>query len=217
MLTRLQDVVLAPDPLILRDQALNLREAVNSSRARMSVQREQLARLRGQIAELRALASAAPATPPSPRLPHRRARAWQAVPYALILGVLIASQPQLTSRPAPPVLVSAPLHAPVPDASPTTPTLEDDGASEALLLIHEWRLPGDERTVAERLDSSGVNPPGSRSAWTAERTGERVYRVSFHPGTDAPSYDFDVDLDSRRVDPSPETAELIAPRLVSRR
>ena len=145
------------------------------------------------------------------------ARARTALPYAAILAFAVAVQ----LRPAAHRDAGIPLTAAVPAApspSPIAPAdaAEDDGAEQALLLAHEHRLPGDEKPLAERLNS-GTNPPGSRPAWTAERTGERAYRVSYQPSDADVSYDFDVDLDARRVDPTPETAELIAPRLASRR
>jgi len=93
---------------------------------------------------------------------------------------------------------------------------DDGGSEEALLLAHDWRMPGDERTIADRL-GSGTVPPGSKPEWTAERTGERTYRVTFTPSGTETGYDFDVDLSSRRVDPTPETAELISPRLTAQR
>jgi hypothetical protein len=41
--------------------------------------------------------------------------------------------------------------------------------------------------------------------------------VNFKPSRSELGYDFDVDLAARRVDPTPDTAELISPRLASRR
>ena len=216
------------DSTALRDKALNLREAVNSSRARMNAQNDHMARLRAQIASLRemleesiltvAAGVPAPATPVSKETAAESAptavsfqagaRPWRTLPYAAILAVALAIQ-----------LRAAPHRSeeiPSPSAAvPASAVSEDDGANEALLLVHEWRLPGDERALSDRLDP-GVELPGAKPAWTVERTGELAYRVSFHAGEDAPSYDFDVDLDAHRVDPTPDTAELIAPRLVSR-
>ncbi|HEX4047881.1 MAG TPA: hypothetical protein VH309_08610, partial [Elusimicrobiota bacterium] len=54
-----------PETSGLQDKALNLRESVNSSRARMSAQGERLELLRREIAELRALVEK---TPPAPAL-----------------------------------------------------------------------------------------------------------------------------------------------------
>lgn len=231
----------AVNPADLRDKALNLRESVNSSRARMSSQKERLERLRRDIAELRALAgrpvpAPAPAVAPAPRpapfskepapvsasaaasfRTGSRGRSWTPAPYVAIFFAAVglqvhASHPRLSSSEAlalPPIPAAAQAAAPL-------PILDDGGADEALLLAHDWRLPGDERTLAERL-GGGTNPPGSQPEWTAERTGERTYRVTFTASGTEVGYDFDVDLSSRRVDPTPETAELISPRLTAQR
>lgn len=225
-------------PAELQDKALNLRESVNSSRARMSSQKERLELLRRDIAELRKLVGQpAPAAAPSPRpLPvskepapvsasaaasfrtGSRGKSWSATPYAAIFFAAVglqvhASHPRVSPRAAlalPPIPAAA-------EAQSPAPLLDDDGGSdEALMLAHDWRMPGDERTIAERL-GSGTNPPGSRPEWTAERTGEKTYRVTFTPSGAELGYDFDVDLASRRVDPTPETAELISPRLTAQR
>ena len=212
-----------PRPDELRDKALNLREAVNSSRARMSAQQETLERLRREIAELRALVDeplplvsapfvkeAAPDSAPAAVSFKTGARydSWKPVPYIAIFFLAVGMQLHAarTAAPPPPAAV---LVAPA-------VALEDDGADEALLLARDWRLPGDERPLSERLGGD-TNPPGTQPEWTAERTGERTYRVSFRANRSDLGYDFDVDLAARRVDPTTETAELISPRLVSRR
>lgn len=219
----------AVNPAELRDKALNLRESVNSSRARMSSQRERLERLRRDIAELRALAGqplpapapvskeAAPVSAAGATSFKTGSRAWRPAPYVAIFfaaaGLQVhASHPRVSPSAAlalPPIPAAAAIESPAP--------LLDDGASdEALTLAHDWRMPGDERSIADRL-GAGTNPPGSKPEWTAERTGERTYRVTFTPSGTEIGYDFDVDLSSRRVDPTPETAELISPRLTAQR
>ncbi|MDE2509839.1 MAG: hypothetical protein KGL74_01835 [Elusimicrobia bacterium] len=249
-----QEPETSADPAALRDQALNLRESVNSSRARLYAQREQLTRLRAELSALRALAAtpptgAAPASAPAPTPVPARAfavpipvkipsvsmvaaadsapaaapsrtdggkRTWSALPYAALLAAAVLLQRNASLRreavPADPVVpIETAFVPPAPEAA-----FEDPGADQALLLAHDFRLPGDERPLAERLNA-GANPPGSRPAWTAERTGDRTYRVRYQSTDDQPDYEFDVDLDARRVDPTPETAELIAPQLASRR
>jgi hypothetical protein len=251
-----QEQETAADPMALRDKALNLRESVNSSRARLYAQRQQLMRLRAEISALRALAEVRPAPAaracaPSPLpapVPARAfvvpapekvlpvakeaaedsapkaasfrtdnaSRFWKAVPYAALLAAGVYFQLQtVPKREAIPLAAVVPT-APSPAAAAPDGAFQDDGADEALLLTHEFRLPGDERPLADRLDQGG-NPPGSKPAWTAERTGERAYRVRYQTADDAVVYEFDVDLDARRVEPTPDTAELIAPRLASRR
>src|ERR1700752_1290075 len=63
-------------PADLQDKALNLRESVNSSRARMSAQKDRLERLRRDLAELRSLAGrpapAAAHIPSTPAAPAPR-------------------------------------------------------------------------------------------------------------------------------------------------
>ena len=224
----------------LSDKALNLRRSVNSSRARMSAQKERLERLRREIAELRALVEKPPLSAPAtgairltpisapfvkeavsvsaaataPFKTGARYDSWKPVPYIAIFFVaaglqLHASRAKaLAARAVFPAMPAVAVRAPM-------PALDDGGADEALLLAHDWRLPGDERPLSERLGSD-TNPPGTRPEWTAERTGERTYRVTFRANRADVGYDFDVDLTARRVDPTPETAELISPALVSR-
>ena len=221
----------APTPSELRDKALNLRESVNSSRARMSAQKTKLERLRLEITEMRAridrplpapiMALPAPilkeaASDSAPAAASFKTGAsggsWRPVPYLAIFFAAVGMQLH-ASRAAAPAVPAAAAIAALPSPAPS---LDDGGADEALLLAHDWRLPGDERPLSERLGSD-TNPPGTQPEWTAERTGERTYRVSFRPSLSEPSYDFDVDLAARRVDPTAETGELISPRLASRR
>ena len=215
-------------PADLRDKALNLRESVNSSRARMTSQKARLEKLRRDIAELRSLAGRpAPVPAPVSKEPAPvsasaaasfrtgpRARSWSKAPYVAIFFAAVGLQVH-ASKPRP----AEPEMPPLPVAAETTlpaPALDDGGADEALLLAHDWRMPGDERSIADRL-GSGTNPPGSKPEWTAERTGDRTYRVTFAASGNETAYDFDVDLATRRVDPTPETAELISPRLTAQR
>jgi hypothetical protein len=232
----------------LRDKALNLRESVNSSRARMSAQKERLERLRREIAELRALVDKPLPAPsyshvlaPAPvrSTPLRSAPfveeaasvsaaatvsfktdarydAWKPVPYIAIFFVAVGMQLHSSRAAARAARAALPAAPAVAVLQTPAPSLDDGGADEALLLAHDWRLPGDERPLSERLGND-TNPPGAQPEWTAERTGERTYRVSFRPSPSDAGYDFDVDLTDRRVDPTPETAELISPRLASRR
>lgn len=251
MLPQPQDVS-APDPADLRDKALNLRESVNSSRARMRAQKERLEALRREIAELRVLVGqpAAPAPAPTPVLssapnPVRSAPlisvpfvkeaapvsaaatasfktgagydSWKPVPYIAIFFVAVGMQLHSARRANPrlPVPHGLPVESAAAELPPPQAAPDDGGADEALLLAHDWRMPGDARSLSERLGAD-TNPPGSAPEWTAERTGERTYRVTFKPRGSEEGYDFDVDLAARRVDPTAETAELISPRLVSR-
>ena len=199
-----QDVDTAPNPAVLSDKALNLRRRVNSAHVRISAQKETLERLRREFAELRALADQ-----PRPATAYFKTgsgyAAWQPVPYIAIFFVA-AGLPLHSPRPQPARAAAAPEPAAVSRPSPA-PIL-DDGADEALMLARDWRLPGDERPLSERLGLA-ENPPGAQPEWTVGRTGERTYRVSFRPRRSEAGYDFDVDLGDRRVEPTPETAKLI--------
>jgi hypothetical protein len=137
---------------------------------------------------------------------------WKPVPYIAIFFVAVGMQLHASKVSAFARAAAAPAIA----LATAPAAVLDGGADEALLLAHEWKLPGDERPLSERLGTD-TNPPGSQPEWTAERTGERTYRVNFKPSRSEVGYDFDVDLTARRVDPTPETAELISPRLASRR
>lgn len=143
-----------------------------------------------------------------------------ALPYAAILAAAAALQFHPFAKPAPglPLTAAAPVAPkPVPVTASLTPTLEEsDDEGRALLLAHDWVLPGDRETLADRLGPE-TGLPGARPAWTAERTGERVFRVTFQSDENSPAYEFDVDLDSRRVDPSPDTVALLEPLLTARR
>ena len=240
MIPQSQDVD-APKTAELRDKALNLRESVTSSRARMSAQKERLERLRREIAELRALvekplsgptveavrpasdrsapfvkeAASVSAAATAPFKTGARYDSWKPVPYIAIFFLAVGMQMHASRAKALAARAAFPA-MPAVAVRPPAPVLDDGGADEALLLAHDWRLPGDERPLSERLGSD-TNPPGTQPEWTAERTGERTYRVTFRANRAGAGYDFDVDLTARRVDPTPETAELISPRLVSRR
>ncbi|HAZ07787.1 MAG TPA: hypothetical protein DCZ01_04510 [Elusimicrobia bacterium] len=226
----------ASDLTNLRDKALGLRETVNGARARFYTQRDKLRRLREELDALRrmtaspapeavavstpvveggALDSARAAATSFPAGAARgRIRLARWAPYAALAVFAVASQLP-ARRPAAPPANEIP--APVLCADPALQiSADDDRGNEAIALLHEWRVPGDDLPIIERLRQPS-ELPGARPAWTAERTGEKTYRVSFRPTQADPSLEFEVDLDARRVDPSPDTAERLAPRLTARR
>ncbi len=143
--------------------------------------------------------------------------ARRATPYAALLTLALAVQAQVRPSVArnasslTPVRIPA-IDLPLPDPS----VVADDAADHALGLVHEWHLPGDEQPLSDRLDS-GVQLPGAASAWTSEKIGENLYRVTFRRSDEAPSYEFDVDLESNRVDPTPSTSDLLSPHLTASR
>ncbi|OGR90764.1 MAG: hypothetical protein A2V88_08050 [Elusimicrobia bacterium RBG_16_66_12] len=206
------------DLVDLRDKALGLRESVNGARARLYNQRETLRRLRAEAAELKELARAGvpvvAAEPLAASAARKRASPARFLPYAALAVFAAASRPPERRPEAPPAVAEA---ARPPRAEPAAEAAaDDDRGDEAIALVHEWRVPGDDRPVVERLQRDS-ELPGARPAWSVERTGEATYRVSFRPAQAESALEFDVDLDARRVDPSPDTAELLAPRLTARR
>lgn len=197
----------------LRDKELGLRRSVDETRVRLRRQSAALRELRSSLAELRRLAAQPPPSPAAedsaPPKPWARTRL---VPYAALAVFALAYQ-FTTHRPPPPTEI-----APRAALSYRSAPLDEDGdrGNEAIALVCEWRAPGDDRPLLERV-LQPTEPPGTPPAWRAERTGEVTYRVTFHPADADSSLDFEVDLDARRVDPLPETAGLLAPRLTARR
>lgn len=166
-------------------------------------------------------AAAAPDVATGSGRPRGRLRAL--APYAAILLCAAGLERGRSVRPAPlsPELVRLARPAFVPAAGHATakgaPVVgDDDRSQEALLLVHEWKLPGDLKTLGERLGGE-LDLPGGRPTWSVERTGERAYRVTHQAGADARPYSFDADLDARMVWPAPETQELLAPQLAALR
>jgi hypothetical protein len=154
-----------------------------------------------------------------------RTASWRSLaPYAAIVACAVvlelggarlpasaSAAPDITAlaHPAPAVVAN------VRPAAKGAPVVSDDDRSqEALLLVHEWKLPGDEKSLGERLGGE-LDLPGGRPSWSVERTGELGYRVTFQPsGKDLP-YAFEADIEARVVWPTPETQELLAPRFTA--
>lgn len=198
----------------LRDKALGLRESVNGTRARLYNQRETLRRLRAEVAALKELARTGAPIAEEAAPDSRRVSLSQFLPYAALAVFAVAAQlPQRRPAALPAIAAPARLLRAEPPAEAAT---DDDRGDEAIALVHEWRVPGDDRPIFERLQQA-PELPGTRPAWSVERTGESTYRVSFRPAQAETAMEFDVDLDARRVDPSTSTAELLAPRLTARR
>ena len=91
---------------------------------------------------------------------------------------------------------------------------DEDRSQEAVLLVHEWKLPGDEKSLGDRLGGE-FDLPGGRPAWTVERTAEKGYRVTFQPGNKDVPLAFEADVEAHVVWPTPETQELLAPRFTA--
>ncbi|UPT73500.1 MAG: hypothetical protein M0D55_16760 [Elusimicrobiota bacterium] len=221
---------------ILRERAEGLRESAGTYRARLLEREEALARLRVQVAALKASLAPKPAPAPIPvpakeapsdsarfkeaSLPRTGSFWTRAAPYAAIAAFAAVMELGGARRPAPASARDLAAFArPAPAAvvlgekavAKGAPVVADeDRSQEALLLVHEWTLPGDERTLGDRL-GGGLDLPGGRPAWSVERTAENGYRVTFRDGARDASYSFDADLAARVVWPTPETQELIAP------
>lgn len=229
---------------IMRERAEGLRQAAQAAKARLAEREASLARLREQVAAIKASLAPAPAAAPAPvpvpapvpaRIPARAAvpvpvsaaapvrPGWRAAaPYAAIAACAVLIELGGARRPAPPApnlsALAHPAPAPVTNARPAAkgaPVVSDDDRSqEALLLVHEWKLPGDEKSLGERLGGE-LELPGGRPAWSVERTGAHGYRVTFQPAEKDLPYAFEADIESRVVWPTPETQELLAPRFTA--
>lgn len=217
---------------IMRERAEGLHEAAQTAKTRLAAREKALADLRGKVATLKASLNPA-AAPPVPRaapviLPAKTARRTPAggwtryAPYLAIAACAVllefggARNPRplesnlnAMARPAPSVVLRT-----RPAATGAPVVIDDDRSKEALLLVHEWKLPGDEKSLGERLGRE-VDLPGGRPAWRVERTGEHGYRVTFQPDTKDLPYAFEADIESRVVWPTAETQELLAPRFTA--
>lgn len=225
------------------ERAAELREAAQAAKTRLAQREASLARLREQVAALKSSLATAPAAPPAPRArpaavpvplpspvvrpapaPSRPAASgWRPyAPYAAIAAcaVLIELGGARLPAPAAPDLsaLAHPAPAPVLNARPAAKgapvVTDDDRSEEALLMVHEWKLPGDEKSLGERLGGE-LDLPGGRPSWTVERTGAHGYRVTFQPAEKDLPYSFEADIESRVVWPTPDTQELLAPRFTA--
>jgi len=198
----------------LGGKALKLRASIDQAHSRLRDQKETLERLRAEASALQELARRIAAGPPPTAIPapiSKRRSPAGLIPYAaLALFALAAQIPQRRHEP-----VSAAAASPL-QRSETALEADGDEGGEAVALVQEWRAPGDERILADRLGGT-LGLPGTRSPWSTERTGEKTYRVSFEAGELQPRLEFDVDLDARRVDPSPDTAQFLTPSLAALR
>lgn len=164
-----------------------------------------------------------PANSAIAKAPIPRTAGWRTfAPYAAIAACALLLELGGVRRPATASPDLAALAHPAPEpvsgaraAAKGAPiVVDDDRSQEALVLVHEWKLPGDEKSLGERLGGE-LELPGGRPSWSVERTGEHGYRVTFQPAeTDLP-HAFEADIDARVVWPTPETQELLAPRFTA--
>lgn len=226
---------------ILRERAEGLHEAAQTAKARLAEREETLSRLRAQVNSLKASlapvpvklaarpaplpvpAKEAPASPATAKASIPLTAGWRKIaPYAAIAACALLLELGGARRPATasPDLAALAHPAPAPvsgaraAAKGAPVVVDDDRSQEALLLVHEWKLPGDEKSLGERLGGEH-DLPGGRPAWRVERTAEHGYRVTFQPAPKDLPYAFEADIDARVVWPTPETQELLAPRFTA--
>jgi hypothetical protein len=229
---------------IMRERAEGLHEAAQTAKNRLVAREEALARLRGQVAMLKASLHPTGPTCEEASLPRvaekRPAPKIQALPleipamnapmptwmtyapYAAIAICAVFIEIGGAPRPAAIAYNLASLVRPAaavvlntkPAAKGAPVVVDEDRSQEALLLVHEWKLPGDAKSLGERLGGE-LEIPGGRPAWTVERTGAKGYRVTFQPAPKDLPFAFEADIESRVVWPTSETQELLAPRFTA--
>ena len=225
---------------IMRERAEGLHEAAQAARTRLVEREEAFVRLRTQVSLLKTSLNLAPivkavalsvpekeADMDSARftaasLPRTGMNWMSVLPYAAILACVAVIELGGSNRPDRVTRDLTALAHPAPElisnlrpAAKGAPLVADeDRSQEAMLLVHEWKLPGDEKSLGQRLGGE-LDLPGGRPAWTVERTAQYSYRVTFQPDDKAVPYAFEADIESRVVWPAPETQELLAPRFTA--
>lgn len=221
----------SPDFMSLADRAILLRRSAMQTRLRLAEQGRELERLAGRLSMVREAAArpglvAPPALPVAARVSvpavlrtqtrrHAPSIAYAALPFLVIGAAAYAAHVKI----APHVRV---LEAPAADAAaftsgrdallaaePPAPTAEAEEGAEALLLVHDWRPAGEERTVLEMLGGE-LDRPGRPPVWSVERVGTRQYLVRFRDG--GSEHAFEADLEARSVRPAPDVDALLAHR-----
>lgn len=155
-------------------------------------------------------------------IPRTAGWAKNIAPYAAITACALLLEVGGVRRPATAapnlVVLAQPAPSPVSGARAAANgapvVVDDDRSQEALLLVHEWKLPGDEKSLGERLGGE-QELPGGRPSWSVERVAEHGYRVIFQPAPKDLPYAFEADIEARVVWPTPETQELLAPRFTA--
>lgn len=216
------------DSEALRERARDLSLSASACRERLLAQAAAAARLRSQVEALRKnLAAPRPAARARTEAASGSARTAAtslraAAPYAMIVVAAIGFEFARSPRAAAPPPLDG-LIRPAVSVSPLGPAAhapgtpvafdEDDRGAEALALVHSWKLPGDEETLHERLgDDEGM--PHARPAWSAHRSGANAYLVIYQRDENFAAYQFEADLETKTVTPSPGTeAALLAPVL----
>jgi|CXWL01.1.fsa_nt_gi hypothetical protein len=89
---------------------------------------------------------------------------------------------------------------------PANPPLEEK-AAEALAIVRQWRMAGDEKTLFMRLGGGVIQHPNGRQAWSVEKLDEGSYLVIYREAAGTPIYAFETRLKAKTVMPSPEATE----------
>lgn len=226
--------------------AMVLQERAASMRTRLRTRQETLIRLRAELTELNSIIEIAlpeaaaelpeaafmqapaflmePAVvkavlpkPPVGKRPTaaiapqaRRSLLLTSLPILCLVGAfLVITRFHVTiSASRPKMEASA---TPLPAAAPG-----DDQSAEALALVRQWRMAGDDQSLFERLGGV-VEHPGGVPAWSAEMAEAGVYLVIFREAAGAPIYAFEANLASRTVLPTPEATHQLALIISGRR
>ncbi len=85
----------------------------------------------------------------------------------------------------------------------------DEDAADALALVQQSTMAGDDVSVFQRLGSVSRHADG-RKAWSAEKGEDDTYLVIYREPAGAPAYAFEVDLESGLVQPTPEAVDALA-------
>lgn len=101
--------------------------------------------------------------------------------------------------------------APAPKLAYAAPAIDWEGL-DAVALVQESRLAGDDETVLSRL--GGIRRHAEGPAWRAEKTAENVYLVVYREPAGLPAYAFEVDLETEVVTPTPEAVDSLTARRV---
>lgn len=93
---------------------------------------------------------------------------------------------------------------------PRSSYVVDEDARDAVALVQQSAMAGDEETVLARLGGIRRHADGAAKAWSAERTDEDTYLVLYREPAGFPAYAFEVNLETEEVSPTPEAVDALA-------
>lgn len=82
----------------------------------------------------------------------------------------------------------------------------DSRSSEAIALVQQWHMAGDDQSVSERL-GTGPDSSGKAPAWSAEKVDEEVYLVLVRERSGTHVCAFETNLKTQAVLPTPEAVD----------